>query len=63
MNINVTGLSKLEECPDPEFYGLFCKGKQGRRKIETPLAEVRVKQKGKNKQLIDDYNMWFWNFR
>ena len=62
-DIKVTGLFKSGECPDLEFYGLFCKGKQGRRKIEIPLGEVTVKQESKNKQLIEDYRMWFWNYR
>jgi len=62
-DIKVTSLFKPEECPDLEFYGLFCKGKQGRRKIEIPLAEVKVKEEGKNRQLIEDYCIWFWNYR
>ena len=61
-DIKVTGLLEPEESPDPEFYGLFCKGKQGRGKIEIPLAEVTVKQEDKNKQLIEDYCMWFSNY-
>lgn len=62
-DIKVTGILDIDECPVLEFYGLFCKGKRGRRKIEIPLAEVEVKQKGRNKQLIEDYRMWFWNYR
>jgi len=62
-DVKVTGILDINECPDLEFYGLFCKGKRGRRKVEIPLAEVEVKQKGKNKQLIEDYHMWFWNYR
>jgi len=61
-DIKVTGLLEPEESPDLEFYGLFCKGKQGRGKIEIPLAEVTVKQEDKNKQLIEDYCMWFCNY-
>ena len=61
-DIRVTGLVELEECLDLESYGLFCKGKQGRHKVEIPLAEVTVKQKGKNKQLIENYCMWFRNY-
>ena len=60
--IKVTGLLEPEEVPDLEFYGSFCKGKQGRGKIEIPLAEVTVKQEDKNKQLIEDYCMWFCNY-
>ena len=61
-DIKVTGLLGSEESPDLEFYGSFCKGKQGRGKIEIPLAEVTVKQEDKNKQLIEDYCMWFCNY-
>lgn len=62
-DVKITNLLEIEECPDLEFYGLFCEGKRGRRKIEIPLAEIEVKQEGKNKQLIEDYRMWFWNYR
>jgi len=61
-DIKVTGLLEPKKCPDLEFYGLFCKGKQGRRKIEIPLAEVTVKQEDKNKELVGDYCMWFCNY-
>jgi len=62
-DIKVTGLLEPEECVDLGFYGLFCKGRRGRRKIEIPLAEIEVKQEGRNKQLVEDYCLWFWNYR
>ena len=62
-DIKVTGLSDPDESADVEFYGLFCHGKQGRRKVIVPLAEVEVKVKGQNEELVDDYKMWFWNYR
>ena len=63
-DVKITSISDIDESPDIEFYGLFCKGKEGRRKIEIPLAEIeKVKQNDKNKQIIDDYCMWFWNYR
>ncbi|SRR6266849_1949039 len=62
--ITISRLFKLHECPDLTFYGLFVRGNQGRRIIETPMAEIEeVKEEGKNKQLIEDYCMWFWNYR
>ena len=61
--IKVTGLSDPDESPDVEFYGLFCYGKQGRRKVVVPLAEVEAKEKGENEKLVDDYRIWFWNYR
>ena len=62
-DIKVTGLSDPDESPDVEFYGLFCYGKHGRRKVVVPLAEVEAKEKGENEKLVDDYRMWFWNYR
>ena len=61
-DIKVNGLLKPEESPDLEYYGLFCQGRKGRRKVEIPLAEITVKQEGRNKQLVEDYCMWFWNY-
>ena len=62
--ITVQSLFTLKECPDLTVYGLFVRGHQGRRRIETPLATIEeVKDEGTNKQLIEDYCMWFWNYR
>jgi hypothetical protein len=56
----IHNLFALKECPDLTFYGLFVRGNQGRRKIEIPIAAIEgVKGEGKNKQLIEDYRMWF----
>ena len=63
-DITVKSLFKLNECPDLTFYGLFVRGNQGRRLIEIPIATIEeVKEEGTNKQLIEDYCMWFWNYR
>ena len=59
--IKVTGFIDLAESPLPETYGIFIRGKQERRGLEVPLAETKVKEHGMNKQLVDDYCMWFWN--
>jgi len=60
----VTELFDFDECPDLAFSGLFCRGKQGSRRIDIPLADIEdVQEEGKNKQLIADYCMWFWNYR
>jgi Calcium binding len=57
-------LFALNDCPDLTFYGLFVRGNQGRRLIEIPLATIEeVKDEGTNKQLIEDYCLWFWNYR
>jgi len=62
-DISVIDILDINGCPSLTFYGLFCRGKQGRRKIAVPLAELEVKQESKNKQIIEDYRMWFWNYR
>ena len=60
----IQSLFKFIECPDLTFYGLFVRGNQGRRIIEIPIATIEeVKEEGTNKQLIEDYCMWFWNYR
>jgi hypothetical protein len=57
-------LFALNDCPDLTFYGLFVRGNQGRRLIEIPIATIEeVKDEGTNKQLIEDYCLWFWNYR
>jgi hypothetical protein len=62
-DIEVTDILNMDDCDGVEFYGLFCRGKRDKRKIIVPLAEVEMKQKGRNKQLIEDYRSWFWNYR
>ena len=61
---SIRSLFTLKECPDLTFYGLFVRGNQGRRIIEVPIAIIEeVQDEGKNKQLIADYCLWFWNYR
>jgi hypothetical protein len=59
--ITVTGLADVED--GDAFYGLLCEGRQGRRHVVVPLAEVDVDSDTLNFQLIDDYQTWFWNNR
>lgn len=59
--IKVTGLADFEDCD--EDYGLLCEGREGRRRVVVPLAEIEVDDDDPNYQLIDDYQYWFWNFR
>jgi hypothetical protein len=57
-------LFALRDCPDLTFYGLFVRGHHRRSLIEIPIATIeRVKDKEPNKHLIEDYCMWFWNYR
>ena len=48
--------------PDEE-YGLFCKARRGRRKIELPLANVEADKTDPRIQIVDDYAYWFENWR
>jgi len=60
----IQSLFVLNDCPDLTFYGLFVRGNQGRRIIEIPIATIEeVTEEGTNKQLIEDYCLWFWNYR
>jgi hypothetical protein len=63
--MKVTGLADMEDCD--EFYGLLCEGRQegrqSRRRVVVPLAEIEVGSEDSNFQLIDDYRGWFWNYR
>ena len=60
----IQSLFALRECPDLTFYGLFCRGTHGGIIIEIPLAEIKeVEDRGANKHLVEDYCMWFWNYR
>jgi hypothetical protein len=59
--VKVTGLADVDDCD--EFYGLLCEGRWGRRQVVVPLAEVEVDTDDPNRQLIDDYQVWFWNYR
>jgi len=53
-DVKVMEISDINKC-GTSFYGLSCKVMQAKRKMVIPLAEIEVKHKGKNKQLIDDY--------
>ena len=59
--IKVIGLADEDDCD--EFYGLLCEARQGRRHVVVPLAEVEVESENPNHQLIEDYRVWFWNYR
>jgi hypothetical protein len=61
IHLKVSGLADPEDAD--ELYGLFCTAKVGRGYRVVPLADVKVKQSGKNAELIDDYGFWFSNWR
>lgn len=46
-----------------EHYGLICEIKIGRKRGDAPLADLEVKGLGAERQLVDDYRYWFFNWR
>jgi hypothetical protein len=58
--VNVIGLLDADECDDED--GILCEAIQGDRTIEIPLAEIEAAVKPHNRQLIEDYSYWFWNW-
>ena len=60
----IQSLFALDECPELTFYGLFVRGHEGRRMIEIPIVEIyEVQDDETANQIIEDYCMWFWNYR
>jgi hypothetical protein len=59
--ISVIGLIDAGDyCPD-EASGLICQAVQKGRRIEYPLANVLVDADDPNRQIVDDYLLWFSN--
>ena len=48
---------------DSDFYGIFCESKTNTGTKIIPLAELELDADDENYLLIDDYSMWFWNYR
>jgi len=46
-----------------EQYGLICEIKIGRKRGDAPLADLKVKGRGAERQLVDDHRHWFFNWR
>lgn len=46
-----------------ELDGIFCKTRKGRFEVNLPLVELHVPKDSPNRQLLDDYRHWFWNWR
>lgn len=58
--ITVTALLDPEEGAGDE--GLLCDVLEGEEQIVLPLAGVEVVPAGRNRQLVEDYGYWFWNW-
>lgn len=62
--ITITNLYPVDDQEDiDQHYGLICEGKRGRERIQISLAEIEVNVKNNNQQLIEGYQVWFWDNR
>ncbi len=62
--VKVIGLGDPDEEPEiDDMYGLFCEARLERRVGTLPLGELEVPTGKANRQLINDYSSWFWNYR
>jgi len=62
-DVSVIAPTDPDEYDCDEFFGLFCEARLGRRQITIPLGEIEVTKRNPNRQLIEDYLYWFWNWR
>lgn len=51
-----------EETRIDDSYGLIGEIQIERKRSDAPLAEMRIKKRGPNKTLVEDYGYWFWNW-
>ena len=62
--VTLTGLSGPEDhIWVDEMYGLLVHARAGPRRITVPLGECKAKKGSPNRQLLQDYAYWFWNYR
>ena len=62
--VKVIGLGDPDEEPmiDDE-YGILCEARMERQVVSLPLAELEVLKGKANRQLIEDYCSWYWDYR
>jgi hypothetical protein len=60
-SITVLGLLDPDDFPGLE-YGLFCRARRDRQRIELPLTEVEVGKRDPRRRLVVDYSYWFVNW-
>ncbi len=46
-----------------DTYGMLCNAKHERRRIILPLGDLEVRKSKPNRQMVEDYSYWFWNWR
>ena len=60
----VIGLGDPDDEPMiDDTYGILCEARHERRVVTLPLGELGVKEGKPNRQLVEDYSYWFWNYR
>ncbi|OHB83431.1 MAG: hypothetical protein A2V98_16535 [Planctomycetes bacterium RBG_16_64_12] len=62
--VKVTGLGDPDEEPPyvDDMYGLLCDALTDKRRVVVPVGELEVPKGKPNRQLIQDYCYWFWNY-
>lgn len=62
--VKVVGLGDPDDKPIiDEMYGILCEARMERQIVTVPLGELKDAKGKPNRQLIDDYCYWFWNWR
>jgi hypothetical protein len=62
--VKVIGLGDPDEGPMiDDKYGILCEARMERQVVALPLVELEVTKGKANRQLIEDYSSWFWDFR
>jgi len=62
--VEVIGLGDPDDEPMiDEMYGILCEARMEGRIVTLPLGELEDAKGKPNRQLVEDYGYWFWNFR
>ena len=62
--IKVIGLGDPDDEPMiDEMYGILCEARMEGQIVTLPLGELQDAKGKPNRQLIEDYGYWFWNWR
>lgn len=62
--VKVIGLGDPDDGPMiDETYGILCEARMEGEIVTLPLGELEDAEGKSNRQLIDDYRYWFWNWR
>ena len=61
--LNVIGLGDPDDEPTiDDSYGILCEARHEKQIVTLPLCELEDVTGDPNRQLIDDYRYWFWNW-